>query len=435
MTEDPRNIIDRERMGWFQISAIAICALLNALDGFDVLAISFAAPGIADEWSVDQAVLGIILSMELIGMGVGSLTIGVLADRWGRRPTILLCLLMMASGMWLAAAAGSLEVLSAYRFLTGLGIGGMLAATNAMTAEYANLRYRNLCVIIMASGYPVGVIVGGTFAALLLASFDWRSVFIFGGLATTAFIPVVWVLLPESIEYLSEQRPKDALARINATLRRMGHTTVAALPVRTAADKRSVRQLFSKDLLRITVLLTAAYFFHITTFYFILKWIPKIVVDMGFSASLAGSVLVWANIGGSIGSVALGLLTQRFTTRRLVIGAFLGAAVMVTVFGQGFGQSLVQLSLIAAIAGFFTNSAIVGMYALFAESFPTPVRASGTGFVIGIGRAGAMAGPIVAGFMFEANLGLDSVALLMACGSLVAACALFGLRPRPQHGG
>ena len=410
-------------MGRFQIGAVAICVLLNALEGFDVLAISFASPGIADEWGVEHGVLGLVLSMELIGMGVGSLTIGALADWVGRRPTILLCLAMMATGMWLAASAGDVVTLSAYRLLTGLGIGGMLAAINAMAAEYANLKYRNLCVIVMASGYPVGVILGGSVAAALLASFDWRSVFLFGGAVTTAFIPVVWLLLPESIEYLSEKRPKDALVRINATLRRMGHTAVEALPALAAPAKSSIGKLFSKSLARITILLTAAYFYHIMTFYFIMKWIPKIVADMGFSHSAASGVLVWANIGGTFGALLLGLLTQLFSTRHLVIAAFVGSAAMVTVFGQGQAD-LLQLSLIAGLALFFANSAIVGLYALFAESFPTEVRAGGTGLVIGVGRAGAALGPIVAGFMFQANLGLDAVALLMAFGSVLAALAL-----------
>lgn len=410
-------------MGRFQIGAVAICVLLNALDGFDVLAISFASPGIAEEWGVERGVLGLVLSMELIGMGLGSLTIGTLADWAGRRPTILLCLAMMATGMWLAAGAGDLVTLSAYRLLTGLGIGGMLAAINAMAAEYANLKYRNLCVILMASGYPVGVILGGSVAAALLASFDWRSVFIFGGAVTTAFIPVVWLLLPESIEYLSEKRPKDSLARINATLRRMGHTAVEALPALAAPAKSGIRKLFSKSLVRVTMLLTAAYFCHIMTFYFIMKWIPKIVADMGFSHSAASGVLVWANIGGTLGALLLGLLTQLFSTRHLVISAFVGSAAMVTVFGQGQAD-LFQLSLIAGLALFFANSAIVGLYALFAESFPTEVRAGGTGLVIGVGRAGAALGPIVAGFMFQANLGLDAVALLMAFGSVLAALAL-----------
>lgn len=427
MSNDPREILNNEPMGWFQMTAVGICVMLNALDGFDVLAISFASPGIATEWGVDRGMLGIVLSMELIGMAVGSIVMGPIADRIGRRPTILLCLVMMATGMYLASVADSVESLSAFRFFTGLGIGGMLAAINAMAAEYANDKYRKLSVIVMATGYPIGVIVGGSIASMLLASFDWRSIFMFGSLVTLTFIPVVWFLLPESIGYLTDQQPKQALERINATLKRMGHRVVDAMPALNEGPKQGISQLFSKNLLNITLLLTAAYFFHIMTFYFILKWIPKIVVDMGFTPSLAGSVLVWANVGGAAGSIALGLLTQRFAIKRLVIGAFMGAAVMVVVFGQGQAD-LFQLSVIAGIAGMFTNSAIVGLYAMFAESFPTEVRAGGTGFVIGVGRGGAALGPVVAGFMFEANLGLETVAVVMAMGSIFAAIALARLK-------
>ena len=371
MSSHPSEILAREPMSWFQVSAIGICVLLNALDGFDVLSISFASPGIAQEWGVNRAMLGIVLSMELIGMAVGSIAIGTLADKFGRRPTIQLSLLLMAAGMCLAATASSITLLSAYRFFTGLGIGGMLAATNAMAAEFANQKYRNLSVVIMATGYPIGIIIGGSVASMLLASFDWRSVFVFGAIVTTLFIPLVWLLLPESIEYLAEKRPPNALARINATLRRMGHQTVLALPSQSALQDIGIKRLFSKDLLRTTVLLTIAYFFHVMTFYFVIKWIPKIVVDMGFNPSLAGSVLVWASVGGATGCIILGLLSQRYDVRRLVIGAFVGAAIMVAVFGQG-QANLTQLSLFAGTAGLFTNSAIVGLYALFVRSFPNP---------------------------------------------------------------
>ncbi len=422
----PRQILDNEPMGRLQIVAITICVLLNALDGFDVLSISFASPGIAAEWGIDRGVLGIVLSMELIGMALGSIVIGPYADRYGRRPTILLCLVMMAAGMFLAAYAGSVTVLSVYRFVTGIGIGGMLAATNAMTAEYANARFRNLAVIVMATGYPVGVIIGGSIASALLASYDWRSVFLFGAGATALFFPIVWFLLPESIEYLSERRPPGALARINRTLERMGHGPLAALPEATPAAS-GIKLLISGRLMKVTTLLTVAYFAHIMTFYFILKWIPKLVADMGFHPAEAGGVLVWANVGGATGSIVLGLLTQKFSVSGLLVGALLGAAVTVTLFGQGQAD-LTQLALVAGLAGMFTNSAIVAMYATFAESFPTELRASGTGLVIGIGRGGAALGPIVAGFMFEAHFSLAAVAFTMACGSIIAALAIMLLR-------
>jgi MFS family permease len=209
----------------------------------------------------------------------------------------------------------------------------------------------------------------------------------------------------------------------------MAHNTIDKMPeVRVSPRASNLRSLFSPALARTTLLLTVAYFTHIVTFYFTLKWIPKIVVDMGFAPSLAGGVLVWANVGGLTGSIVLGLLALRHNVKPLVIGALVFAFGAVTWFGQGQAD-LVQLSAVAAAAGFFTNSAVVGLYALFAQSFPTEVRAGGTGFVIGVGRGGSVAGPIVAGLLFTAGAGLPTVALLMGLGSLIAAAMLLLLRP------
>jgi MFS family permease len=305
----------------------------------------------------------------------------------------------------------------------------MLAATNAMVAEFSNLKNRSLCVTIMAAGYPMGAIVGGSIASLLLTEFHWRAIFIFGGAVTALSIPLVLALLPESVYFLEARRPKKALDKINAVLKRLGRQAVSALPDLTAdtTPKAGLSTLFGPRLISITLILTLAYFFHIMTFYFILKWIPKIVVDMGFAAPLAGGVLVWANVGGAMGAVLLGILSQRFGVKGLVIGAMVLGAIMVAVFGRG-QDDLQQLSLIAAIAGFCTNAGVVGLYALFAQGFPTEVRAGGTGFAIGVGRGGAALGPIIAGLLFEAGASLQLVAIIMGSGSLMAAIALLFLR-------
>lgn len=428
MTADPRKIIADTRMTRFQIVAVAITIGLNALDGFDVLAISFASPGIAAEWGIDRAALGVVLSMELIGMAVGSIFLGGLADRIGRRPTILACLTVMTLGMFMVTTTSSIFTLSIWRVITGLGIGGMLAAINAAAAEFANAKSRNLCVSLMAIGYPIGAVIGGSVAALLLRTFDWRAVFIFGALVTATFIPLVMWRLPETVGFLCKKRPRDALDRINRTLARMGHEHAAGLPpVTHIEEKQSVRDIFSPALIATTILVTLAYFAHITTFYFIIKWIPKIVVDMGFDPAAAAGVLVWANVGGATGGAVLGLLSRRIGVRGLTIGALLVSFFMVVLFGQG-QSDLQQLALVAATAGFFTNAGVVGLYALFAQVFPTHVRATGTGFAIGVGRGGAALAPMIAGFLFSAGYGLSSVAIFLGAGALVAAIALFFLR-------
>lgn len=423
----PQVILDESPMSRIQIVAVTLCVLLNALDGFDVLSISFASPGISAEWGIERAALGVVLSMELFGMAFGSFLLGRVADQYGRRPTILGCLLIMTLGMLAAAFATSITELSIYRLFTGLGIGGMLAATNAMTAEFSNSRRRPLAVIMMAAGYPFGAIVGGAIASDLLVSYDWRAVFYFGAAATAAFFPLVWFLLPESVAYLEQSGKPNALAEINATLQKMKHRLATGLPARAESVSSSTRALFAGAMRSKTVLLTVAYFAHIMTFYFILKWIPKLVVDMGFHPSEAGGVLVWANVGGLAGCLLLGLLSSKFKVKSLILAVLVGSVIMVSYFGQG-QSDLAELALIAAAAGFFTNGTIVGLYYLFAHVFPTPLRAGGTGFVIGVGRGGATLGPIVAGLMFSLGYGLDMVAVSMALGSVICFIALLFLK-------
>jgi len=424
MEKDPRTLTDRAPMSAFQWGVVAIMVGLNALDGFDVLSISFASPGISAAWHVDRAALGFVLSMELIGMSAGSFLLGGLADVVGRRSTILGCLCVMALGMFGASSAHSIVTLSAWRILTGIGIGGMLAATNAAVAEASNAHRRHLAVVLMAGGYPVGAIVGGSISAVLLKQYDWPAVFQFGGVVSLLFIPLVLWRAPESIAFLIQRGGDTALARVNAALVRMGHATIDALPPPPEkAPGVPLARLFAPALIRRTILLTIAYLAHIMTFYFILKWIPKIVVDMGFAPSSAAGVLVWANVGGAAGSLLLGLLTARVSLTRLAIGAMLVSVILVVLFGR-VGGGLSDLALIAGLAGFFTNAGVVSLYALMAREFPVAVRASATGLVIGVGRGGSALAPAVAGLLFAAGYGLPTVAILMALGSLIAAGAI-----------
>lgn len=421
---DPRKTIETSAMSRFQWSVVAIMVGLLALDGFDVLSISFASPGIAAEWGIDRAALGLVLSMELIGMSVGSILFGRLADGYGRRVTILACLVVICAGMMGASSATGVISLSIWRVGTGLGLGGMLAATNAATAEVANGRFRALCIVMMAGGYPLGNVIGGSIAAQLLAVYDWRAIFHFGAGVAALFIPIVWFGAPESIDFLMHRRPANALARINRTLRRMGKAEIDALPEPERTEhKAGFRSLTGGQYMIPTLALTFVYFAHIMTFYFILKWIPKIVADMGFEPSSAAGVLVWASLGGLLGSATLGLLTMRVRVYWLTVVAMAVSSVMVVWFGQS-QSDLSSLSITAAAAGFATNAGVVGLYAVVASVFPTALRASATGVIIGIGRGGSALAPALAGFLFAAGYGLGTVALLMALGSLMAALVL-----------
>ncbi|MBB5747001.1 MFS transporter [Brevundimonas variabilis] len=427
---DPREIVDKANMSRFQWTAVFLMIGLNALDGFDVLSISYASPGIAAAWGIDRAALGIVLSMELVGMAFGALFLGNVADAIGRRKTIIGCLVVMSGGMFAAAAATDITTLCFCRLITGLGIGGMLASINAAVAEAANAKRRALCVVLMSAGLPIGSVIGGLISGELLKVYDWPAVFILGGMATAAFLPLVLWLAPESIAFEMHKRSPGALERINKTLNKMGHAAIDALPeVPAIKPKAGLSLLFSKQFAALAILLALAYFMHIITFYYIIKWIPKIVVDMGFAPPTAAGVLVWASIGGSIGALTLGLLTLKARITALTIGAMLASTAAVIVFGQGW-ETLEHISIAAAVAGFFTNAPIVGLYAIVAQSFPTQLRATATGFIIGLGRGGAALAPVIAGFLFQAGWSLPTVSIMMGLAATIAALMLFLARGR-----
>jgi MFS transporter, AAHS family, vanillate permease len=426
--KDPKSIIDLGAMSVGQWLAVLVTMGLNAMDGFDVLSISFSSPGIAKDWGVGKDTLGWVLSMELVGMGLGSVLLGGVADKIGRRPTILGCLVAMAVGMFGASHADGVPTLLAWRLLTGLGIGGMLASINAAAAELSSQRWRSLAVALMVIGYPLGGVFGGMVVQKLLAGGTWHDVFLFGGWVTAAFIPIVWFLLPESVAFLDRRRKPGALEAINRILTRFRFEPMAALTPDTAESaRRSVMDILKPGLIVATVLITLGYFAHVMSFYFIIKWVPKLVVDLGFEPRAAAGVLTWANVGGAAGVVLFGLIATRVGLKALTVATLVGSSAMVAWFGRG-AHDLASLSSTVATAGVFTNAGIGGYYLLFARIFPTHVRATGTGFAIGVGRAGAALAPVIAGYLLEAGLGLQAVATIMAMGSLSSAAALLALK-------
>jgi len=428
MNTDPRETIDLAPMSMLQMFIIAITVGLNGLDGIDVLSISFASTGIAAEWGIDKGGLGIVLSMELFGMAVGSILLGWVADTIGRRKIMIGCLITMAIGMFMVTTVNNVVELSIWRIITGLGIGGLLSAITAITAEFSNLKNRYLCVSIMAIGYPIGGIIGGEIARHLLIEHDWRSVFYFGAALTTFFIPLFYFVVPESVHWLVRKQPAGALDKVNKTLKRIGHKAVGVLPeITPEVRKKSFGDLFAPGLRSTTIIITAAYFLQITTYYFILKWLPDVVVGMGFSASEGANMLKYANIGGALGGTLLGLMTLRLDVKKLTMAALALSAVFITFLGST-PADLDYIKVIAALCGFFGNSGIVGMYALFPAAFPTHVRASGTGFTVGMGRGGAILSPIIVGFMFQAGLPLPTVSMLISTGALIAAGVLVFLK-------
>lgn len=428
---DPKTIIDNTDMAARQWIVIALMVILNALDGFDVLSSAFASPGMTREWNIERSALGVVLSAELVGMGFGSVLLGGMADRFGRKGAILVCLVFMAAGMYLASTAGGVTPMVVYRFMTGIGIGGMLAATNAVAAETSNARFRRTAIAAYVAGYPLGAIIGGIVASeWLLPEFGWRAIFLFGALVTAALIPVIAWLVPETVAFHAARRNRDG---VNATLKAFGKAPLETLPpLPSTGEMPKVMDILSNPKLRPTTLIIAfGYMFHTITFYYILKFGVQIVSDYppGYMPAEAATVLTWANVGGFLGSLSFGFVMAKLGIRWPTAFMLLVGSLGVASFGLG-RETLSAWQWATMIAGFFTNAAISGFYAAFARAFPAHARGTGTGFALGVGRLGAAGSPLIAGALFSwlGNDQLLAVSAIMAMGS-VCALVLFLMLP------
>ncbi|WP_440985239.1 MFS transporter [Xanthomonas sontii] len=429
----PPTALVLDRMSGFQWTAIAVCVLLNMLDGFDVMVMAFIAPHVSEAWRLSGKLLGIALSAGLVGMALGSLLLAPLADRWGRRNMILCCLAILTVGMAASALAQDIWQLAALRVFTGIGIGGMLAGVGVITSEYASPKWRSTAVALQATGYPIGATLGGLIAAMLLERWGWHAAFLFGALASLLCIPVVLALLPESLDFLLSRRPPDALARLNVLLTRMRAPTLDALPPRPPVqEKAGYAALFTPHLRRNSVLIALGFFMHMFAFYFVLSWTPKLLVQAGLSAEqgVTGGVLL--NLGGIVGGALFGGLAARFALPRLTAVSFLIAALGMAAFAT-LGTQLQLAFPVAFVIGAALFGSMAGLYALAPIVFAPTVRTTGLGWAIGIGRVGAILSPMTVGVLVDAGWQPANLYYVLALPLLVAIAAVLTMRLQPAR--
>lgn len=420
-------------MSKVQILVVFVSVLLNALDGFDVLAITFAAPGISDDWSISRSMLGVVISASLAGMVGGSVLLAPFADRIGRRPTILVCLILMAGGMLLTATATSITMLGVYRVITGIGIGAIIPAITAVSAEFSNEKRRNFAVSAMTIGFPVGGLLGGMISAELVDMNGWRAIFVAGGLLTTAFIPMVFLAMPESIEFLSARGGPNALNKINAILQRMGHPTIAEVDA-PAPEIRNAdpRELMGPEYRMTTILLVSAYMLHMLTYYFYAGWLPKILTDAGYEISTAIVTSSIMHIGGIVGGMAIGWVSHYVGLKRVAVISMAGTSVMLAIFAA-VTDDLLTLRIVATVLGVFMFGGIVGLYAFLARAFPARLRVTGCGMAIACGRGGAVMGPILGGVLLDAGLAAGAALTVVGLAAAMGAIFLAPIRIRQSE--
>lgn len=401
-SRDVRDIVSTGPMTPSQAAAVLVAIFLNTVDGYDVLVMAFTSTSVSREFGIGPGALGTLLSASLFGMAIGSIVIAPLADRIGRRWITLIALSVVTVFMAASALAPSALSLGIFRFLTGLGIGAMLPNLSTFVSEYSTKRWREPAVVLNSAGYAVGGTLGGFAAAALIQAYGWRSAFWLGAAVGLAALVSCWALVPESIHYLVERRPANALERVNRVLAKMRRDPVDALPSVSEHERIGIRSMFSGRLGRTTVLVWVAFFGLMSGFYFANSWTPKLLNQSGLSENLSvmGGVLI--SLGGVIGALTLAALALKFPAKILEIAALFGSAVIFVVFALAFsspGSALVT----AVVVGFFINASVAGMYAVVATRYPPSVRSTGVGWAVGMGRVGAILAPMGAGAMLASG--------------------------------
>ncbi|MGI9229035.1 MAG: MFS transporter [Gammaproteobacteria bacterium] len=407
-----------------QLFAIASCIIINTLDGFDVLVLAFAAASIAAEWNLSPTELGLLFSSSLLGMALGSMTIAPLADRYGRKPITILCLIIITCGMILSALAQSTPQLALMRFLTGLGVGGMLASLNTLVAEYSPLHLRSLMVSLLQSGYPIGAAVGGLVSVVLIGEYGWRSLFWFGGSVSLLMLPFAIRYLPESAEYLFSRGDETALAKGNIERRKLGMPELDALPAAQAGPTSSMLKVIWGDLRTQTLLLWFCYFMLMLVWYFVASWTPKLLVDTGLNIRQGMSGGVILSIGAVTGGVLLGIMSVRlnvFVLARNYALLAVGALFAFALLAEGLGSMM----LLAGFMGLAIAGTMVGLYSCAPHIYPASARNTGLGWAIGFGRGGAVVGPYLAGELLARQFSPDSIYMAFSLPMLLAFCALW----------
>nr|WP_279052469.1 MFS transporter [Acinetobacter tandoii] len=419
------TVVDEAKFTPFHWSVLIWCLLIIIFDGYDLVIYGVALPLLMQEWGLSAVQAGLLASTALFGMMFGAMSFGTLSDKLGRKKTIMICVAIFSGFTFLGAFASSPVEFGILRFVAGLGIGGVMPNVVALMTEYAPKRIRSTLVAIMFSGYAIGGMASALLGAWLVADHGWKIMFFIAGIPFVA-LPIIWKFLPESLMFLTKKGETAQVAEIVQKIspeQKLNAETRFVLNDVIAGDEAPLRALFQQGRMFSTLMFWVAFFMCLLMVYALGSWLPKLMIQAGYSLGASMLFLFALNIGGMVGAIGGGALADRFHLKPVLSIMFtVGALALILL---GFNSPQAVLYTLIAVAGAATIGSQILLYTFVAQFYPTAVRSTGMGWASGIGRIGAIVGPILTGALLTLQLPHQMNFLVIAIPGIIAALAVF----------
>lgn len=423
-TMNINNVVDEAKFRPFHWGVLMWCLFIIIFDGYDLVIYGVALPLLMQEWALTTVQAGLLASTALFGMMFGAMGFGTLSDKIGRKKTILICVALFSGFTFLGAFARTPYEFGILRFLAGLGIGGVMPNVVALMTEYAPKRIRSTLVALMFSGYAVGGMSSALLGAWLVVDYGWKIMFYIGIIPMLA-LPILWKFLPESLMYLTQKGQDQQVATIVQKIapeQALQPDTQFVLSEVKEQPVAPLRSLFEAGRTRSTLMFWLAFFMCLLMVYALGSWLPKLMIQAGYSLGASMIFLFALNIGGMVGAIGGGVLADRFHIKPVLYIMFSIGAIALVMLGLNSPQ-LVLYTLIA-IAGAATIGSQILLYTFVAQFYPASARSTGMGWASGIGRIGAIIGPVLTGALLSFELPHHMNFMVIAIPGVIAALAI-----------
>ena len=419
------TLVDEAKFTPFHWGVLIWCLLIIIFDGYDLVIYGVALPLLMQEWSLSAVQAGLLASTALFGMMFGAMCFGTLSDKIGRKKTIMICVGIFSGFTFCGAFASTPVEFGILRFLAGLGIGGVMPNVVALMTEYAPKRIRSTLVALMFSGYAIGGMASALLGAWLVPVYGWKIMFYIAIIPCLA-LPLIWKFLPESLMYLTSKHQTDTTRTIVSKIapeQVLTTDTQFVLYEVSEEDKAPLKALFQQGRSFSTFMFWIAFFMCLLMVYALGSWLPKLMIQAGYSLGASMIFLFALNIGGMVGAIGGGALADRFHIKKVLSIMFMCGALALILLG--FNSPQMVLYTLIAVAGAATIGSQILLYTFVAQYYPTTVRSTGMGWASGIGRIGAIVGPVLTGALLTMNLPHQMNFLVIAIPGVIAALAIF----------